>query len=201
MKYISEIRFKLILSLIFLLTSGLSSAAAFSDETVVYYDGGNWGHIESCPRPEVKDAEKKTTYVEMAKQGGQLCPSCPGSEVKEQPKAVRVEEPISIDREKYGRKGARARTRWLDSPEKAYDPLTRAYCDALWMRVHEEDCPMLVLKDKKKFISLKQADREGWRIGESGQSGRSRCCFEGYRGRAYSRITPGFGQALPRSLR
>ena len=86
-----------------------------------------------------------------------------------------------IDYSKYGRKGARARRAWLEIPEKEYDPNTKAYCDALWMRVHEADCPMLVLKDKKKVITLEQADKEGWRIGESGQSGRSRCCFKGYR--------------------
>ena len=40
---------------------------------------------------------------------------------------------------------------------------------------------MLVLKDRKQVITLEQADREGWRIGESGQSGRGRCCFQGYR--------------------
>jgi hypothetical protein len=86
-----------------------------------------------------------------------------------------------IDYSKYGRKGARARKRWLNTPEQTYAPDTKAYCDILWMRVHEEDCPMLVLADRKQVITLEQADREGWRIGESGQSGRSRCCFEGYR--------------------
>jgi hypothetical protein len=86
-----------------------------------------------------------------------------------------------IDYSKYGRKGANARKRWLQTPEKDFAPDTKAYCDALWMRVHEEDCPLLVLKDKKKVITLAQADSEGWRIGESGQSGRSRCCFHGYR--------------------
>ena len=87
----------------------------------------------------------------------------------------------NIDYSKYGRKGGKAREAWLQIPEKQYDPNTKAYCDALWMRVHEENCPMLVLKDKKKVITLEQADKEGWRIGESGQSGRSRCCFKGYR--------------------
>lgn len=87
-----------------------------------------------------------------------------------------------IDYSKYGRKGAKARKKWIKVfPEKDFAPNTKAYCDALWMRVHEEDCPMLVLKDKKKVITLEQADKEGWRIGESGQSGRSRCCFQGYR--------------------
>ncbi len=82
---------------------------------------------------------------------------------------------------KYGRKGTKARKEWLKIPEKAYDPSTPAVCDALWMRVHEESCPELIMKDVKKVITLEQADKEGWRIGETGQSGRSRCCFQGYR--------------------
>ncbi len=86
-----------------------------------------------------------------------------------------------IDYSKYGDKGAAARRAWLLIPEQEYDPNTPAYCDALWMRVHEENCPMLVLKDRKNVITLEQADMEGWRIGESGQSGRDRCCFKGYR--------------------
>jgi len=95
-----------------------------------------------------------------------------------------------LDYKKYGRKGAKARKGWLKIPEKAFDPNTKAYCDALWMRVHEEDCPMLLLKHKKKAITLEQADREGWRIGESGQSGRSRCCFQGYRRKHPEKLIP-----------
>jgi hypothetical protein len=91
-----------------------------------------------------------------------------------------AEPPVNWD--KYGRKGARARRDWLtEFPAKAYAPNTKAYCDALWMRVHEENCPMLLAKDSKKVITLEQADKEGWRIGENGQSGRERCCFHGYR--------------------
>lgn len=88
---------------------------------------------------------------------------------------------LANDYSKYGKKGGKARKAWLKIPEKEYDPNTKAYSDALWMRVHEENCPELILKDKKKYITLEQADKEGWRIGESGQSGRERCCFHGYR--------------------
>jgi hypothetical protein len=117
------------------------------------------------------------------------CSRCPGSELNIQREAgdnkkqtsKKSSSNKSNDYGKYGRKGAKARKAWLEIPEKEYDPNTKAYCDALWMRVHEEDCPMLVLKDKKKVITLEQADKEGWRIGESGQSGRERCCFKGYR--------------------
>lgn len=63
----------------------------------------------------------------------------------------------------------------------AYGPNTTVYCDALWMRVHEESCPMLVLKDMKKTMTLEEADKAGWRIGESGQSGRDRCCLISYK--------------------
>ena len=96
----------------------------------------------------------------------------------------------TIDYSKYGRKGARARKRWLQTPEKAYDPNTIVYCDALWMRVHAEDSPALVLKDRKETMTLEQADREGWRIGESGQSGRSRTSFEGYRRKYPEKLIP-----------
>jgi len=62
-----------------------------------------------------------------------------------------------------------------------YGPNTKVYCDALWMRVHAEDCPALILKEKKKTMTLEEADKAGWRIGESGQSGRDHCCLQGYR--------------------
>jgi len=158
----------------------------FPDDTPVYYSGGKRGHIDSCRR--VSDEQKakgpNTTYGEMVKKGGLLCSRCPGSKLNVEREAGSSQKSSgkkSKDRRKYGRKGAKARAAWLKIPEKEYDPNTKAYCDALWMRVHESDCPMLVLKDQKKVITLTQADKEGWRIGESGQSGRSRCCFKGYR--------------------
>mgnify|MGYP005849944899 CR=1 FL=1 len=86
-----------------------------------------------------------------------------------------------IDYSKYGRKGAKARKRWLRTPEKEYDPNTIVYRDALWMRVHAADSPALILKDMKETMTLEQADKEGWRIGESWQSGRSRSSLKGYR--------------------
>lgn len=63
---------------------------------------------------------------------------------------------------------------------KDYDPKTKVYCDALWFRVHAEDCPDLILKDEKKTMTLEEADRAGARIGESGQSGREKCCLHDY---------------------
>ena len=96
----------------------------------------------------------------------------------------------SIDYSKYGRKGAKARKQWLKVPEKAYDPDTKVYCDALWMRVHAADSPALILKDRKKTMTLEQADKEGWRIGESGQSGRTRSSFEGYRRKYPEKLIP-----------
>lgn len=90
-------------------------------------------------------------------------------------------EKMSKREKSVARKGGKARKARLDIPEKQYDPNTIVYCDALWMRVHEADCPSLLAKDKKKTMTLEQADKEGWRIGESGQSGRDNCCFKGYR--------------------
>jgi len=89
------------------------------------------------------------------------------------------------DKNKYGRKGAKARKAWLKIPEKQFAPETKVYVDALWMRVHEENCSMCVLKSLKKPMTLEEADKAGYRIGESGQTGRERCCFKGYR-RKYS---------------
>ena len=63
---------------------------------------------------------------------------------------------------------------------RQYAPDTKVYCDALWFRVHAEDCPALILKDEKQTMTLEQADRAGARIGESGQSGRGNCCLTGY---------------------
>jgi hypothetical protein len=114
--------------------------------------------------------------------------------------AVSSSSENSIDYDKYGRKGAKARKRWLQTPDQAYAPDTPAYCDALWMRVHEADCPMLVLENRKRVITLEQADREGWRIGESGQSGRDRCCFEGYRRKHPEKRIPDDARGLVQTL-
>ena len=60
-------------------------------------------------------------------------------------------------------------------------PDTKVYCDALWFRVHAQNCPSLILKEKKKTMTLEEADKAGARIGEAGQSGRENCCFQGYK--------------------
>ena len=160
--------------------------------TPVYYDGGKRGHIKSCRRlsDEKKAAGPTMTKDEMNAKGGLLCSRCPGSELnkereaggsKKTAKKKKKSSGSDKDYGKYGRKGAKARKAWLEYPEKAYDPNTVVVCDALWMRVHEKDCPELLLGDVKKTMTLEQADKEGWRIGETGQSGRTRCCFQGYR--------------------
>ena len=62
------------------------------------------------------------------------------------------------DKNKYGRKGAKARKARLQIPEKKYAPDTKVYVDALWMRVHEENCPMCLLKNmKKRQVKVKQS--------------------------------------------
>ncbi|MFK7851358.1 MAG: hypothetical protein AB8D78_10310 [Akkermansiaceae bacterium] len=165
--------------------SASKTAKDFPPDTKVQLNGGKRGHIQGCRRASKDPADFHKTLREMRAAGAQLCSRCPGSKLNVEREAAasssKKTTKKSQDYGKYGRKGAKARKAWLDIPEKAYDPNTKAYCDALWMRVHEEDCPMLILKDKKKAITLEQADKDGWRIGESGQSGRTRCCFEGYR--------------------
>jgi hypothetical protein len=61
-----------------------------------------------------------------------------------------------------------------------YDPNTIVYIDALWCRAHAADCPDLILKEHKQTMTLGEADQLGYRIGESGQSGRTDCCLHGY---------------------
>jgi hypothetical protein len=176
--------------------------------TIVYYAGGKRGHIETCRRfsPEMKIPANRMTLAEMQAKGGQLCSRCPGSELNQEREGKPVAQKSQYDpnptnpKEKYGRKGAKAREQWLEYPEQHYDPNTKVVCDALWMRVHEEDCPELLLKDQKKVMTLEQADREGWRIGETGQSGRERCCFKGYRRKypekGFTENTPGIVQVM-----
>jgi len=197
-----------------LLLAGAVSAAEIPGNTPVYFDGGKRGHIEGCRRlsQEAKAKGPTMTLAEMEAKGGQLCSRCPGSELNKQREAGSQKESAPAQNtggnaaeEKYGRQGARARAAWLEYPEKAYDPNTKAYCDALWMRVHEADCPLLLLKDQKEVITLEQADKEGWRIGESGQSGRERCCFKGYRRKhpekEFTEDTPGLAQYMKQGTR
>jgi hypothetical protein len=110
-----------------------------------------------------------------------------------------VAEPL--DYGKYGRKGAKARKAWLHHPEKEYDPGTIVYSDALWMRVHAADSPALILKDRKRTMTLEQADREGWRIGESGQSGRERTSFQGYRRKYPEKLIPDDAPGLVQTMK
>lgn len=194
-----------------LLLTGTTHADELPGDTPVYYSGGKRGHIESCRRlsPEAKAAGPTMTLAEMQAKGAMLCSRCPGSALNQQRESnsgkAAPKKASSADVEKYGRKGAKARRAWLETPEKSYDPNTPAYCDALWMRVHEADCPMLLLKDKKQVITLEQADKEGWRIGESGQSGRDRCCFHGYRRKypekEFTDDTPGIAQYMKEGTR
>ena len=55
------------------------------------------------------------------------------------------------------------------------------YVDALWYRVHAADSPDLILKEHKKTMTLAEADKAGYRIGEAGQSGRTVTSFVGYK--------------------
>jgi hypothetical protein len=176
-------------------SSGGSSvkAAELPGNTPVYYGGGKRGHVEGCRRlsPEAIAKGPTMTLAEMQAKGAMLCSRCPGSKLNVQREAKAAAHARKMNTQfdpdpkdpktKYGRKGWKARQARLKEPEQTYAPDTPAVCDALWMRVHEVDCPELILKEHKKVITLEQADREGWRIGENGQSGRGNCCFKGYR--------------------
>ncbi len=139
-------------------------------DTKVYWDGGKRGHVDGCTRLPKDPAElaklKTTTYAEMKSGGALLCSRCPGSTTpgkgnpgggKDLP-APRTPGPGAVE----------------------YDPNTKVHVDALWFRVHAEDCPELILKGEKKTMTLGEADKAGARIGESGQSGRENCCLQGY---------------------
>jgi hypothetical protein len=134
-----------------------------NDDTKVYWDGGNRGHVDGCSRLPKDAAElaklKTSTYGAMTKAGAQLCSRCPGSTTagKGNPQGEKK-----------------------NAPSATFDPKTQVIADALWFRVHARDCPHLILKDKKKTLTLQEADEAGYRIGETGQSGRETCCLTGY---------------------
>lgn len=65
--------------------------------------------------------------------------------------------------------------------QQNFDPNTKVYVDALWLRVHAEDSPDLLMKEHKKTMTLEEADKAGYRIGETGQSGRESTSFIGYK--------------------
>jgi hypothetical protein len=159
-----------------------SPTSNFPDNTPVYFDGGKRGHIEGCPRltDEQKAAGPNTTLGEMTAQEGQLCSRCPGSELNQQREAD-----AAAARQNSGNagmsRGERARAKAAAAPAVEYDPNTIVYVDALWYRVHAADSPSLLLKEHKKTMTLEEADRLGYRIGESGQSGREVTSFIGYR--------------------
>lgn len=87
-------------------------------------------------------------------------------------------------------RGERARAAHQALPELEYSPETIVYVDALWYRVHAADSPALILRQHKHTMTLKKADSLGYRIGESGQSGRELSSFRGYRRKHPTREIP-----------
>jgi len=61
-------------------------------------------------------------------------------------------------------------------------PGMTVYLEGLWLRVHAGDCPRIIDKDKMKTMTLEEADKAGYRIGEATFSTRARshCCLHGY---------------------
>lgn len=141
-------------------------AAEPDPNTKVYWNGGKRGHIDGCPRLPKETAELAKipvkSYGEMTAGGAVLCSRCPGSSTQGKGKPVRKADAPQ-------------------TPAVVYDPGTKVYVDALWFRVHAEDCPSLLLKERKRTLTLEEADKAGCRIGQSGQSGRENCCLQGYR--------------------
>jgi hypothetical protein len=158
--------FRLLTALLLIVGTTAAQATEPDPGAKVYWDGGKRGHIEGCPRLPKDAAELAKmpvkTYGEMIAGGGVLCSRCPGS--------------ITTGKEKPGPVADRSGT-----PAVEYDPQTKVYVDALWFRVHAADCPSLVLKEKKRTLTLEEADKAGYRIGQSGQSGRENCCLGGYK--------------------
>ncbi len=158
-----------IVSLI-LASAALSAKAELPDDTKVYWDGGQRGHVDGCSRltKDPTELAKLTTSTmgKMKAGGALLCSRCPGSTTagKGNPGAGK-DIPTKGDSE---------------TSTVEYDPNTKVYADALWFRVHAEDCPELILKEKKKTMTLEEADKAGYRIGQAGQSGRDHCCLVGY---------------------
>ena len=160
----------LLAALLLIAGTTASHAAEIDPSTKVYWNGGKRGHIDGCPRLPKDAAELAKmpvkTYGEMIAGGALLCSRCPGSTTpgKGNPEGGK-DGPAKGD----------------SAPAVEYDPDTKVYADALWLRVHAEDCPQLILKEKKKAMALEDVDKAGYRIGEAGQSGRDNCCLVGYK--------------------
>ncbi len=153
-----------------LIFSAMLSHAQLADDAKVYWDGGKRGHVDGCRRLPQDPAELAkitvTTFGKMKAGGAELCSRCPGSTT---PGKGKKSESSSKKKEES------------DSPSVEYSPETKVYIDKLWFRVHAEDCPAVLLKEKKQTITLEEADKAGYRIGEAGQSGRENCCLIGYK--------------------
>lgn len=181
---------------------------------VLLDEGANRFHELDCKRLGGNtDGLERMTLAEAVATGAIPCGRCT-RRLKRQYKVYPTPKKVNKDWRKINEKqtgmdywpkrGRRARIRRDREAKKnpvKYDPDTTVYCDALWMRVHAPDCPMLILKDKKKTMTLEQADKEGWRIGECGQSGRGNCCFKGYARKHPRKKLPGdiifFGNYQP----
>ena len=147
-----------------------------ADETPVYWDGqGKRVHVEGCRRL-TKDAQElaklqKMTAADARAKGTPPCSRCPGSvlNIRREAEAEKNKKDVAPKEEADKDTGVE------------YDPDTVVYVDALWYRVHAADSPDLILKEHKKTMTLAEADRLGYRIGEAGQSGRTVSSFIGYK--------------------
>lgn len=121
-------------------------------ETVIYPEGGSNYHMENCSRVGDTTGWKKSTLAEAEREGLRIkCGKC-----------ARV----------WGRKyGINMFKR--EPVEVKYSPDTKVYCNALWMTVHAEGCPNQLMQERRKTMTLAEADKAGWKIAD--------CCLPGYR--------------------
>jgi hypothetical protein len=73
-----------------------------------------------------------------------------------------------------------------DESTTATQPITpgmTVYLEGLWLRVHAPDCGRIIAKDLMKSMTLEEADKAGYRIGEAFFSTRRKdyCCLKGYK--------------------
>lgn len=169
------------------LATGLHASAKPPGDTVVYHDGKNRVHVAECKRltkdPQQLAKFKKLTLAEAESKGLQLCSKCPGSDTPGKEKSPNDKlGPAGSYPEAPGAKSGGGQAAKAKGPVVQYAPAMKVYLEAMWQRVHAEDCPRILQKDMMKTMTLEEADKAGYRIGESTASirGRSYCCLEGY---------------------
>ena len=165
-------------TVLMLMFTAILSSAQLPDDTRVYWEGGKRGHIEGCRRltkdPDELAKMKTSTMSEMKAAGAELCSRCPGSTTPGKGNPPEKNKPSG--------KPLQAE----DDSETAatqYDPNMTVCLEGLWLRVHAPDCDRIIAKDLMKTMTLEEADKAGYRIGEATFSIRRKayCCLKGHK--------------------